>query len=136
MSFTGSPPPASGADCRASARWSQLGRNPHERIVAKPRCARVPELDSSICKLPIFPLIRDLRLGFGFPVATRGVTGPSRHLVAATGFKPRANGCYLRRIVRSHEPGWIPIRRHALPTASRNGCSRSRSRRTAVLVAI
>ena len=30
------------------------------------------------------------------------VTGPSRHLVAATGFKPRAHGCYLRRIVRSH----------------------------------
>jgi hypothetical protein len=42
------------------------------------------------------------------------VTGPSRHLVAATGFKPRAHGCFLRRIVRSHEPGWIPVRRHPL----------------------
>jgi hypothetical protein len=32
------------------------------------------------------------------------VTGPSHHLVAATAFKPRAHGCYLPRIVRSHEP--------------------------------
>jgi hypothetical protein len=36
--------------------------------------------------------------------------------------------------LRSHEPEWIPVRRHGLPTASRNGCSRSRSCRTAVLL--
>ena len=44
------------------------------------------------------------------------VIGSSDHLVAATGFEPRAHGCYLRQIVRSHEPGWIPVRRHVLFT--------------------